>query len=122
MEISSIRGIEEAYKLASEDKELEKRDQELAEQKIAVRELLLKYCVNSEGNLDLSGLDFRHFNGDIDISGMQVKGNLIQSYQHVYGDLIQCNQEVEGNLDQSCQMVEFDNSRASAAGNDIYKK
>ena len=71
-----------------------------------IRDWLLNNCINENGSLNLSGLDFSDFEVDIDISNMKVKGNLIQSYQKVKGELWQSNQEVEGSLYQSFQKVE----------------
>ena len=61
-----------------------------------IRDWLLNNCINENGSLNLSGLDFSDFEVDIDISNMKVKGDLYQSYQKVKGDLYQRNQKVEG--------------------------
>lgn len=73
-----------------------------------IKKWLLKNCINWEGNLDLTDLDFSDFNGDIFISRMKVKRNLIQSSQKVSGSLIQNSQEVGRNLYQNCQKVKGD--------------
>ena len=73
-----------------------------------IRDWLLNNCINENGSLNLSGLDFSDFEVDIDISNMKVKGNLIQSYQEVKGNLFQRDQKVEGNLYQSYQKVKGD--------------
>ena len=71
-----------------------------------IKEWLLNNCINENGILNLSGLDFSDFEVDIDISNMKVKGNLHQGNQEVKGDLSQNSQEVKGNLYQSFQEVE----------------
>lgn len=71
-----------------------------------IKKWLLKNCVNEYGNLDLSGLNFSDFDGDIYTFGMTVKKNLDQGFQEVGGDLNQSGQKVKGNLDQSFQYVD----------------
>ena len=66
-----------------------------------IKQWLLKNCVDRDGNLDLSSLDFSNFDGDIYISNMKVKNDLIQMYQIVGGDLYQCNQKVKNDLYQT---------------------
>lgn len=69
------------------------------------KEWLLENRVNENGDLDLSGLDFSDFEGNVDISGMIVNKNLFQDNQQVQGSLYQSNQNVEGNLMQTNQKV-----------------
>lgn len=71
----------------------------------AIKQWLLSNCVDEMGILDLSCLDFSDFDGDIDISGWKVKGDLYQNCQKVEGNLHQSWQEVNGNLYQYCQEV-----------------
>lgn len=66
-----------------------------------IKKWLLENCVDKKGKLDLSGLDFSDFDGTIDISGMKVKKNLLQSNQKIGGWLDQDRQEVGGNLYQN---------------------
>ena len=73
-----------------------------------VKKWLSKNRVDENGNLNLIGLDFSDFNGDINISEMRVKGDLNQANQEVKGDLYQCSQKVEGDLRQSFQEVKGD--------------
>lgn len=81
-----------------------------------LRDWLLNNCVDANGDLNLSDLDFSDFEGDIYINNMKVKGNLKQSFQQVQGslyqscqvvggDLYQYYQEVQGSLNQSCQDI-----------------
>lgn len=81
-----------------------------------IKKWLLENCVDKYENLDLSGLDFSDFDGDVFLSYMKVKNNLyqgfqkvngilVQSHQEVKGGLLQENQEVDGDLDQSEQIV-----------------
>lgn len=73
-----------------------------------IKKWLLENCVDKNGNLDLSGLDFSDFDGSVDISGMKVKKNLLQNKQQVEGCLYQRDQRVRFDLDQPCQQVERD--------------
>lgn len=73
-----------------------------------IKKWLLKNCIDDDGSLNLRDLDFSDFDGIVDISGIQVKGNLIQNWQIVGGDLDQSYQDVKGNLDQSHQDVKGD--------------
>lgn len=70
-----------------------------------IKKWLLENCVNEMGNLDLSGLDFSDFDGNVFIEEMKVKKNLIQSNQEVGGFLLQNNQKVGDFLDQDHQEV-----------------
>lgn len=71
-----------------------------------IKQWLLENCVNEYGNLDLTGLDFSDFDGDVYTFGMTVKKNLDQGFQEVGGNLDQSAQKVKGNLDQSFQYVD----------------
>lgn len=66
--------------------------------KLEIKQWLLENCVEQNGDLDLSGLDFSDFDGDIYINRMIVKGSLYQGKQIVKGNLIQSNQLVGKNL------------------------
>ena len=59
-----------------------------------IRDYLLKHRVDERGDLDLMGLDFSDFDGDVDISLMKVKKSLYQSNHQVGNDLLQIRQEV----------------------------
>ncbi len=77
-------------------------------EKLTIKDLekiMLENFVNEYGNLDISGLDFSEFNGNINISRMKVKGDLFQYNQKVGGHLFQCNQKVSRNLIQDSQKV-----------------
>lgn len=63
-----------------------------------IKKWLLENCVNEYGKLDLSGLDFSDFDGDIYTFGMTVKKNLDQGFQEIGGDLNQSHQKVEGHI------------------------
>lgn len=67
-----------------------------------IKQWLLENCVEENGDLDLSGLDFSDFDGDIYIGRMIVKGSLYQEKQIVKGDLIQSNQLVGKGLYEGC--------------------
>lgn len=74
--------------------------------KAEIKKFLLENCVDEDGNLDLSDLDFSDFEGKIVcISNWKVKKDLYQYSQKVGGDLIQDCQEVYGGLWQSQQKV-----------------
>lgn len=71
-----------------------------------LRDYLLENYVNEVGDLDISGLDFSKFDGDVYLCDMKVKCNLFQDCQKVKGDLSQDGQEVQGDLYQSNQTVQ----------------
>ena len=71
-----------------------------------LRNYLLENHVNGYGDLDLGGLDFSDFNGDVCIDNMKVQGNLFQSRHEVQGHLYQSNHEVQGNLYQHSHEVQ----------------
>ena len=75
----------------------------LSKQKI--RNWLLENAVDDEGNLDLSGLDFSDFDGNVFINYMKVKRSLFQNRQEVGGDLLQNEQIVADDLHQDYQTV-----------------
>ena len=70
-----------------------------------IKKWLLENCVNEFGDLNLSSLDFRDFDGDVILSGMKVKNNLFQSHQSVGGCLYQSSQFVCQSILQNYQMV-----------------
>lgn len=65
-----------------------------------IKKWLLNNCIDKNGDLDLTGLDFSDFEGNIDISGMKVKKYLTQKGHVVERDLFQGDQEVKGTLYQ----------------------
>lgn len=70
-----------------------------------IKQWLLKNCVNEYGFLDLGGLDFSDFDGDVNLSKMVVKRSLVQNHQKVSEYLVQDLQEVGETLYQDCQKV-----------------
>lgn len=70
-----------------------------------LRDYMLEHFVDNNGNLDVCGLDFSDFNGDVYLSGMKVGRNLNQSDHTVRGYLIQSDHTVRGNLNQSDHTV-----------------
>ena len=70
-----------------------------------IKQWLLKNSVDKFGRLDLSGLDFSDFDGDILACHWIVKGSLYQSDHRIGGDLFQDSQVVQGSLLQSEQIV-----------------
>lgn len=73
-----------------------------------VRDYLLENRVSVAGDLNLRGLDFSDFDGDVIISRMKVKKDLIQSHCEVQGDLHQTCYKVQGNLYQNSHKVQGD--------------
>ena len=67
---------------------------------------LLENTIDDNGDLNLEGLDFTDFDGDVRTSHMKVKKTLHQANQNVKGDLHQSYQNVEGGLHQDSQNVE----------------
>ena len=73
-----------------------------------IKSWMLENCIDEYGVLDLSGLDFSDFDGNVFISYMKVKETLFQNCQQVKKDLFQDEQEVKGNLYQDSQDVKGD--------------
>lgn len=73
-----------------------------------VRDWLLENRVNKYGYLDLAGLDFSDFCGDVFIDGMKVNGSLSQDEHSVKRDLFQSRHNVQGHLYQSNHDVQGD--------------
>ena len=71
-----------------------------------LRDYILENYVNEFGNLDIQGLDFSEFDGNVYIGGMKVRGHLFQDGHKVQGNLYQGGQKVEGNLYQGGQEVQ----------------
>lgn len=72
---------------------------------IEIRDYLLKNRVDESGNLDLDGLDFSDFDGNVHICYMKVKKILYQNHQEVKSSLLQDNQSVGLDLFQGHQKV-----------------
>ena len=71
-----------------------------------IRDYLLENRVNGDGDLNLTGLDFSKFVGDVYIDNMKVIGDLSQTGNKVQGDLLQGDQKVQGDLLQSWHEVQ----------------
>ncbi len=69
------------------------------------RDWMLMNCRDEFGDIDLMGLDFSDVDGDVNISGMKVKQDLLQSGHIVGGDLLQVNHVVGQDLHQDRQEV-----------------
>lgn len=63
-----------------------------------LKEYLLENYVDEFGNLDIRGLDFSDFEGNVLISFMKVKGDLVGSHCEVGGNLHQGFQVVKGEI------------------------
>lgn len=70
-----------------------------------IKEWIIANCVNEEGDIDLSSLDFSDFDGNVKTSRMKVKKSLLQGHQEVGESLIQLEQRVGDDLFQSRQIV-----------------
>ena len=66
--------------------------------KTEIRDWLLENAVDEDGDLMLDDLDFSDFDGDVHISSMKVKGDLIQCHQKVKGNLYNRNNKYGGSL------------------------
>ena len=73
-----------------------------------IKKWLLDNCVDYNGDLNLSDLDFNDFEGNIFINHWKVKNNMWFQKHKVDGDLWQGNQVVQGDLHQSWQEVQGD--------------
>lgn len=81
-----------------------------------IKQWILENCVDCNGNVNLSGLDFSNFDGNIYLNDMKVKNDLMMSCVTVGGDVYQCyytvgeslwqsNHKVNGNINQEWQFV-----------------
>ena len=70
-----------------------------------IKKWLLDNCVDCNGDLNLSDLDFNDFEGDIFINHWKVKHNMWFQKHEVDSDLWQGHQVVQGDLNQSWQIV-----------------
>ena len=68
-----------------------------------VKKWLIENRTDKYGNLDLAGLDFSDFDGNVNISGWKVKKSLSQNFQEVGETLCQDNQKVGGDILQMYQ-------------------
>lgn len=66
-----------------------------------LRDYMLEHFVDNNGNLDVCGLDFSNFEGNVYITELKCGGDLSQSGHKVNGDLYQCRHKVNGYLYQS---------------------
>lgn len=77
----------------------------LMKTKDEIRDWLLDNAVNDVGDLELTGLDFSKFQGDVCINAMKVANNLYQGYHVVGGNLFQGRSRTVKNLYQDFQTV-----------------
>ena len=70
-----------------------------------LKKIMLDNFINEYGDLDISGLDFSDFDGDVIINRMKVKKNLFQNCQQVGSDLLQGYQQVGNDLFQNRQEI-----------------
>lgn len=71
-----------------------------------IKQWLLENCLDKDGDLDLSNLDFSDFNGNVLLFNMKVQKDLLQNNQQVGRDLRQDSQQVGRDLYQSYQEVQ----------------
>lgn len=64
---------------------------------------ILENCVDENGDVDISCLNFWNFEGNVKMCNIKVKHNLYQNMQIVGGDLHQNYQYVEGAIYQERQ-------------------
>lgn len=80
-----------------------------------IKKWMLKNCINENGDLDLSCLDFSDFDGNVNISELKVKKSLNQSWQKVGGDLRQNYQEADGRIFYDFGSLNYDFRKMSPA-------
>lgn len=73
-----------------------------------LRDYMLEHFVDYDGNLDICGLDFSDFEGNVYITELKCSGDLSQSCHEVKGDLYQSSHEVGGDLIQTYINVKQD--------------
>lgn len=87
-----------------------------------VKKYLIKHRTDKYGDLNLSGLDFSDFNGDVRFNDIKVKNNLFQRSQIVGGHLFQGFQIVGGTLKQNWQNVGDDlHQNYQKVGGNLYQ-
>lgn len=69
-------------------------------------ELVKELFINNEGDIDLSELQLRNFEGNLLQHAHIVKRNLAQGKQYVGGHLDQSFQKVRGHLDQGNSLID----------------
>lgn len=88
-----------------------------------LRNYLLENYVNEYGDLDLGGLDFSDFQGNVCINNMKVQGDLYQHGHEVEGNLFQSGHEVQGGLSQRNHIVKGHLSQGGQkVQGDLYNK
>lgn len=68
-----------------------------------IKKWLLENCVDEDGDLDLTDLDFSDFGGNVYISGMKVAKSLYQNCQEVGCVLLQDCQKAGMRIEQGNQ-------------------
>lgn len=68
-----------------------------------IKRWLLSNCVDDDGDLDLTDLDFSDFGGNVHISGMKVGKSLYQNCQEVGCVLLQDCQKAGMRIEQDNQ-------------------
>ena len=63
-------------------------------------ELLKKEFTNAKGNIDIYGLDFGEFEGNLNLGGMKLKGDIHQSLHKNKGDIYQSYHANKGHVFQ----------------------
>lgn len=66
--------------------------------KQAIKEWILENCIDEDGDINLTGLDFSDFEGNVYLSGMQVKNDLHINAFLIGGDLWQTYLSVGGKV------------------------
>ena len=77
-----------------------KKGEKIMKTKKEIVAWLLSNCVDEEGNLDLDGLDFQNFAGDVHISGIYCKGDIWQCAHQNDGQIYQSYHKNGSNIYQ----------------------
>jgi len=72
-----------------------------------IRDWIIQHCKNKNGDIDLDGLDFSQFNGDVFIGHMKVKHDLHQGSQTAGSYILQSNQTAGSYIFQSNQTARW---------------
>lgn len=86
-----------------------------------LRNLLLKNCLDDNGDLVISDIDLSKFKGNVILKSWKVGGDVDLSFWEVKGNLYQNSQTVNGNLNQSCHIVKGDLDQSCQTAKNIYQ-
>ena len=67
--------------------------------------IIIENFVDEDGNINLSGLDFSEYKGDVILNGLKSGGSIYEIHQSAEKDIVQYCQTARKNIMQVCQMA-----------------